>query len=383
MPPLRILVVLEYFPPHIGGVESLFAQVTTALARAGHRVTVITLKVPGTSAYETRDGIEIMRIRTPEWARRAFFTLLAIPSVVRQARHADLLHAATPNAALATWIGARIARKPAVHTVHEVFADLLPTLPGLHPLRVFLFRTYEWGILRLPFAHYVCDSHFTRERLVRLMHIPPSRASVVYPAVDYTFWERSRHQSRNLHAEFGLDDATFLTLYFGRPGFLKGVEYLIDAAMQMRERLPASRLILLLDRDPPDHYRRLRERITRLGLDDYVIVRDPVPRAALPSYLIGADCVVVPSLSEGFGYAAIEAATLGCPLVVTTGHAVQEVLNGRAVFVPPRDPAALAEAIVSIARTPPAYPAPPRFTIAAHVTAIETIYQRLQPSGRR
>lgn len=374
--PLRILIALEYFPPHIGGVETLFDHVTEALARAGHTVTVVTLRLPGTAAREDRRNVRIVRVRTPRWARRGFFTLLAFPTLLRHAFRADVVHAATPNSALAAWLAATIARRPAVHTVHEVFADVIASLPGLHPLRTRLFQSFESAILQLPFAHYLCDSGFTRDRLVRLKRIPAERTSIVYPAVDYAFWDASCFHSRPLKRELALSEGTFLALYFGRPGFLKGVEYLIDAAAQVRRHLPQSHLVMLLDHDPADQYQRLRERIARLGLTEYITVRDPVRRDDLPTYLLAADCVVVPSLSEGFGYAAVEAATLGCPLVTTTGHAVEEVLAGHADFVPPRDADALAAAIVAVRSHPRYAPAPPRYTIEAHVAGIERAYAR-------
>ncbi len=375
--PLRILIVLEYFPPHIGGVETLFDHLTAALVREGHRVTVITLRVPGTKAREIRHGVEVLRVWTPRWARRGFFTLVSFPLTLTKARRADIVHAATPNSALPAWLAATIARKPVVHTVHEVFADLLSTLPGLHPLRALLFRLFETSVLRLPFARFLCVSEFTRGRLVRLMHIAPERTAVIYPALDYTFWDRTRHRPRDLKGELGLGEDVFLSLYFGRPGFLKGVEYLIDAATWIRERLPSSHLVMLLDHDPPDHYQRLRQRIVQLGLTEYVTVRDPVARDVLPSFLLAADCVIVPSLSEGFGYAAVEAATLGCPVVTTSGHSVQEVIGDSADFVPPRDGVALAEAVVAVARSPHSRAAPKQFTLAAHVAALTDIYTRL------
>ncbi|MDQ2785611.1 MAG: glycosyltransferase family 4 protein [Chloroflexota bacterium] len=376
---MRILIVLEYFPPHIGGVETLFDHVTAALVCEGHQVTVITLRVPGTKRREIRHGVEVLRVWTPRWARRGFFTLVSFPLALQKALHADIVHAATPNAALPAWLSATIARKPVVHTVHEVFADLLSTLPGLHPLRALLFRLFETSVLRLPFAQFLCVSEFTRGRLVRLMHIAPERTAVIYPALEYAFWDRTLHQPRDLKGELGLGGDVFLSLYFGRPGFLKGVEYLIDAAALIRERLPSSHLVLLLDHDPPDQYQRLRQRIVQLGLTEYITVRDPVARDALPSYLLAADCVIVPSLSEGFGYAAVEAATLGCPVVTTSGHSVQEVIGDYADFVPPRDATALAAAVVAVARSPHSRMAPQRFTLAAHVAALTDAYARLAP----
>jgi D-inositol-3-phosphate glycosyltransferase len=244
------------------------------------------------------------------------------------------------------------------------------------------FRLFEWCVYHLSFSHYICDSHFTRDRLVKLMDVRPSRTSVVYPAVDYTFWDPASHRPRNLKAELGLDTRAFVYLYFGRPGVHKGLEYLIDAASQVRERLPSGHLVLILANDPPDQYWRLRRRIARAGLTAHVTVLDPVPREQLPGYLLAADCVVVPSISEGFGYAAVEAATLGCPVISTTGHSVQEVLGDCVDLVPPRDSSALAEAVIALAGRRPAPRVPRRFDVECHIAGVEAVYRRLAPPLR-
>jgi D-inositol-3-phosphate glycosyltransferase len=374
---LRILFVLEYFSPHVGGVETLFDNLTAALARDGHRVTVVTLRLPGTRVREMRNGVRIIRVRTPQRARRYLFTLMSLPVVLRHAVRADIIQTTTYNAAIPAWLAATIARKPVVVTVHEVFADQWNNLIGLHPVAGYGFRAFEWAVLHLPFTHYICDSAFTRGRLQRFMGVTPARSSAVYPAIDYAFWDVARHTPRDVKGEHRLDAGRFLYLYFGRPGISKGIEYLIEAAARVRDRLPQSHLLMILADDPRDQYARIRQRIAQLGLADHITVRDPVLRADLPGYLLGADCVVVPSVSEGFGYSAIEAATLGCRVIATSGHSVEEVVAAHVTLVPPRDPEALAAAIIGAAAARPTTAAPRRFDMATHVAQVEAIFGRI------
>ena len=142
--------------------------------------------------------------------------------------------------------------------------------------------------------------------------------------------------------------------------------------------MPDSRLVMLLSKEPVTRRKHVLERIERAGLQDHVIVMPSQPGAELPSYLLAADCVVVPSISEGFGYSAVEAATIGCHVVATTGHAVEEVLAGHATFVPPCDAQALADAIVAVGSgLPKPPPVPMRFTAAAHVDVLEKVYERV------
>src|SRR4051794_38391456 len=99
----RILFVLEHFPPYIGGVETLFGQLTHALAKQGHTVCVVTLHLRGTPAREVVNGVEIIRVRAPRPGGRYLFSLLALPEVLRRARTADLIHTTTYTAVLPAW----------------------------------------------------------------------------------------------------------------------------------------------------------------------------------------------------------------------------------------------------------------------------------------
>jgi D-inositol-3-phosphate glycosyltransferase len=354
----RFLFVLEYFPPHIGGVEVLFGELAAELVHRGHTVEVITSADPGDPPHEVRDGVSVRRIKAPAFARRYLFMLLAIPYAIRAARRADLVHTTTYNAAIPAWIAARLARKPVVLTAHEVFGSQWHSMPGMNPILGALYRLFESFVLRLGWAHVIAPSDFTRRRLP-----DPSRATTVYNAVDHAFWDPSRHQAREL-------PGAFTYLYFGRPGVSKGVEYLIDAAEIVRRERPDSRLVMILSREPERQYARMVRRLARLG--DHVLLVDSVPRDELPSWLLGADAVVVPSLSEGFGYSAVEAASLGCRVIATSGHATEELLGGIATFVPPRDPAALARAILDA--KPASARLEPKFTAVAHAQRVIEIY---------
>lgn len=363
---MRVLFILEFFPPHIGGVEVLFGELASELVRRGYEVEVLTSGDRGDARREVRDGVEIRRIAAPPFARRYLFMLMAVPGAIRAARKADLVHTTTYNAAIPAWIAARLARKPVVITAHEVFGRQWNEMPGMNGLVGYAYRLFEALVLRLGFDHFIAPSEFTRRR------IPSAKATTVLNAIDHELWSPEKHRARDL----GTSPGTFVYLYFGRPGVSKGVEYLVEAAERVRRELPESRLVMILSREPAAQYRRIVRRLAALG--DHVVLVESVPRAELPSYLLAANCVVVPSISEGFGYSAIEAAMLGCPLIATSGHATEELLHDYATFVPPRDVDALAGAIVEMARhAKRVAPLSRRFTAAAHAEGVIDVYRRV------
>ena len=318
--------MLEYFPPHVGGVETLFQCLTESLVAAGWDVTVLTLRVSNSAASEVRNGVRIERIRAPRMGERYLFSLLALPLAIKHASQCDIVHTTTYSAALPAWIVSRFRKKPVVLTVHEVLGRQWLGLTDLPAVSRYVFHWLEKCLLSLPFDHFLSDSHFTNDRLKSVMGISGERASVAYPIVDYEFWNGAIHRGRDLRVELGLPADTRLYLYFGRPGVTKGLRYLLEAVPLIRDRVPNSRLVLLLAKEPQDQYQKALRRIHELGIESDVCLLPSVKRAELPSYLMAADCVVVPSLSEGFGYAAMEAALLGQTVVTTSGHSVEEIL---------------------------------------------------------
>jgi glycosyltransferase involved in cell wall biosynthesis len=373
----HIVFVIEFFYPHVGGLETLFQHLAEGLVQHGYRVTVVTLWLPGTAQEETYNGVRIRRVKTPRFAQRYLFMFFALPTGLREARHADLIHTTTYNAALPSWIVSTIARRPAVITVHEVFAEQWQQLPGLNPLLGYAFRLFEWAILRLPFAHYICDSAFTAQRLHHRVRVQVEKISTVYPAVDYAFWDRAIHQRRTLAEIAPRLSKGPIYLYFGRAGLSKGLYYLIKAARIINQVRPESHAVFVLAHDPRTPYLRALRQIADYGLQGHIVVLDPVPRSELPGFLLGADCVVVPSISEGFGYAAVEAVTLGCPVVATSGHSVEEVVPRGVRFVPPRNPVALAQAILEVMENRPEAHLPDRYDVPRHIAGVESVYTQV------
>lgn len=246
---------------------------------------------------------------------------------------------------------------------------------GMNLLMAWLHRSLEFIIITMPFDHYISVSLYTADRIKRY-GVKKYRISTIYNGIDYDLFDPQKTDGQSVRNKLGIRDE-FIYMYYGRPGISKGLEYLIRAVPLVSEKIPGARLLMILGRMPVDGYKRITVLIRELCLEKSIILLDPVPRDRLPSYIAASDCVVVPSLSEGFGFTAIEACAMHKPVVATNVASLPEVISGTFVLVPPSDPQALAEGIYTVYTRSVIPSAERRFYWSDCIDGYEKIYLRM------
>src|SRR3989338_650345 len=146
---MRILIVIENYLPHIGGVKNVFRNLSEGLVKKGHEVDLITHQLKGAKRFEVINGVNVHRI--PCFGSRYLFSFLSIPKVVKMARKADIIHTTTFNGAFPSWLASKITGKPCVITVHEVWITLWQKLGGMNFFSAGLHEIFERLIYTLHF----------------------------------------------------------------------------------------------------------------------------------------------------------------------------------------------------------------------------------------
>lgn len=372
---MNVLFVIENYLPHIGGVEAVFRNLAEGLVKKGHSATIITHRLKGTAAEETINGVKVKRVSCLD--SRSLFTFLAIPAAVAAARKADIVHTTTFNGFFPAWIAAKIRRKPLVATVHEVWLGKWVEYGGMSWLTAPFYELFErLFIYALPFVdRYIAVSDSTRQQL---LNIGKKNSDTIYNGVDYSHFSPKKHSGAAIRKKYGLEKS-YLLLVYGRPGPSKGIEYAIKAMKEISERVPEARMLLILSTDKQYRrkYAQLQQLIRKLKLGGRIINAQTVPHSELPKYIKAADCVIVPSLSEGFGYTAAEAAAMGKPIIASNTTSLPEVVSGKHILVKPKDSYEIASAVESMHKGRCHVTKLRKFTIDENVTNYLKVYEQL------
>lgn len=345
---MKILLVYEYYAPHVGGGEIALQQLAEGLVVLGHQVNLVTSRLPGTAVSETMRGVQVHRVKVPRWAARYWFIVCSFKSTFALAKTADVIHTFTYTAVLPAWLAAWLRHKPTVLTVHEYWGELWQQFSGLNPVSAWLHRLFERALFVFKFDRTVAVSNFTRERLLTL-GLSPDTTRVIHQGIDQSVFHPIDQQlTERLRQDMQVAPNTFVYLFFGRPGLSKGVEYLLHAVPTITRQLPNSQLWLILGAEPADQYARCLQLIKQLGIQYQVQVIASVPRTDLPTYIAAAQAVVVPSLSEGFGFSVAESCATGTPLVATRAGSIPEVISGQFVLIEPGSVTAIAQGVLAI-----------------------------------
>lgn len=117
-------------------------------------------------------------------------------------------------------------------------------------------------------------------------------------------------------------------IYIGRLDIeIKGLDILISAAAVCRKLLRENRCkINLYGPDEDGCYERISKMILQNGVEDIVTLNGPVIGEKKKEKLLGADCFIQCSRSEGMSMGILEALAAGLPCVLTKGTGISDIV---------------------------------------------------------
>jgi glycosyltransferase involved in cell wall biosynthesis len=318
-----------------GGLERMVIDLVKAQHRQGEKVQVVCLFERGSLAGE----LDVLGIPVHACGKKTGFDLRAV-ACARQliAEHyTEVLH--THNAVAhyqAVLASAGMGIRQVVNTRHGMGGA---NRKGGR--REWLFRR---ALKATDAVVAVCEA--ARRDAVR-RGVAPARKTCVVPngIVVEGFDVASDAMHERLTNLLKIPDATRIIGTVGRLNWAKDQASLIRAFRLVRQKRPDTALVLIGDGE-------LRETLRACAYDEGVAgcVHFLGDRDDVRELLQGLDLFVLPSITEGYSMALLEACATGLPIVATDVGGNAEIVSDGATgrIVPACDPPALAEAMLGL-----------------------------------
>lgn len=175
------------------------------------------------------------------------------------------------------------------------------------------------------------------------------RSEVVRNAVNTERFLGQKFDPHILRAELGIPIDSPVVGSVGRLVPQKGYTYFIEAAQQVLASIPSSHFVLVGEGRAEQ---ALRRQVNELGLSERILFTGP--RSDVETLLALMDVFVSSSLWEGLPTVVLESMASGTPVVATNVSGNAELIRDRetGLLVPPANPIALANAIISMLQEP-------------------------------
>ena len=350
---VEILHVIPWLAPRYGGPVTFVPQAAHALAERGHHVEIVTTNADG------RDVLDVPTGRTVDWAgasavfhvlnqpRRYVTSWSMLADLLDRASDFDLLHIHYLYRfhGLAAAYAARSRKIPYVLQAH---GSLDPWHRGNKRRAKDLYHAViEDPIIRGAGA-MLCTSR--REELA-IRALGYSVPTCVIPIGISSEELRAPGTPDFDDANSRSVDAQLVT-FLGRISAKKGVALLVEFIRGTAAVFPRAHLVIA-GPDEEGIAHDLLPVIRDAGLADRISFPGALGGPRKRSLLQQSACFVLPSADESFGIAVAEAMAVGCPVVVSSEVAIEDVVRSSgAGMVVDRDPIAIAAAVAEILNNP-------------------------------
>lgn len=356
---MRILEIVSGVTACGATVHTL--QIAKELHRRGNALTL--MSKPGAWVLQQARQAGVPALESP-LKRLPLRDLKAAARFVRENQIQVMLAHMSGANNFAVWLS-RLAKVPAVlrahaHTIH-----------------------FHWRMA----DHIIAVSEQTRQYHIRRNWVSPARISTVHGFVDPARLSVPDKGARQeVRSELGLSSSDFVVGVVGNIIPRKGQIYLVRALPQVVARYPQVRVLLVGVVHPPRYGEQVRREVHHLGVEAHVQWLGE--RKDVPRLLQAIDVYALPTLNDMLPMAMLEAMWAQLPVLATAVGGIPEAITDgvEGWLVPPKDPDALAHALIEMIENPDerarrAQNAHQRvcesFTVESQVAKIEAILEQV------
>ncbi|MEN0643145.1 1,4-alpha-glucan branching protein domain-containing protein [Alkalicoccobacillus gibsonii] len=314
--PSVLLLTWEYPPITAGGLSIHVSNLAAALAKKDVIVHVVTSYVNGLPSYEKVEGVHVHRVQSlqphapsfHDWIGGLNFAMVKAGEELAKRHHIDLIHAHDWLVSVAAIGLKQKLQIPIIATIH---ATEQGRMKGKLNQRQVLIKAKEERLMHEAKRIIVCSESMKHE-LNSQYRVVKSKLSIIPNASRFSEKVGSRACSPTVNL-----------FSFGRLVPEKGFQFLLEAMQLLKKR--GYDIQLQLAGEGP-YYDRLSQLTESLKLTKHVSFKGFLQATECLAQLEEADIVVVPSLYEPFGLSALEAMSVGKPVIASSVGGLKELI---------------------------------------------------------
>lgn len=353
---MKIALVASKFPPTVGGGETIVYNQAKELGKRNHRVTVITSKLAVTDMNYKSD--KFFKIRTVE----GFEDLCSGSGNFRKVCESlhdilyrgdfDIIHV---HNFLPMFIVSQFSSKLSAKIVFTYHNTPNP------PKRITgYFKYYELDeefakniINRNSYDLLLAGSKFYYDWALKL-GVNPKKLHLTYFGVDtFKFKPKLAHNKTILRRKLGLPEDKFVITFPSRAIKRKGVMEIVQALSLLKKTGFCPILYMPAFHKPfnSNFAKRVHQNVKRLDLCEQIYIPNVnISYEQMPNVYAASDLIVIPSHYEGLGLVALEAMSVGIPIIGTNVSGINEILKDKynGILIKPKNAFRLAKAIIDL-----------------------------------
>lgn len=329
---MKICFVTDSYPPNIGGAELAIQKIAEGVYNNGHEVILITTKAKNSINFRSIiPNAQIVRIPIPGFMQRFWFLIFSFPVILVKGKKSDILHGTSYGAVLQTYIAAFLLGKPAVVTIHE-FMGSKWKLFSSNIISAYFYHIVEMIFAHLNFDRFISVSEYSKKTLIDA-GVQREKIVVIYNG-ESDFECLSRKTINEIKKDLNIPESCFVFTALGRTGLTKGFEFLVEALPLVLERITNSVFILILSPGDKKIWNKIRKKLKLINSNRLHFYQS-LERNRMLEILDVSDAVIIPSLSEGFGFTTLESCMLGKIVIASNVGAIPEVIYGKHLLIKP------------------------------------------------
>lgn len=252
----------------------------------------------------------------------------------------DIVHTHTAKAGVLARLAAYFARVPVI--IHTPHGHNFYGYFGICMSKIII--AVERFVARFT-DRIIVFTELEKKDFIRFRVADTEKVSLIYQGLELERYTQVNIDKVKSKKAFGIAVDEDVIGMIGRLEPIKGPGYFVEAAEEVAKKFTKTKFIVVGE---GGLRQRLENQVEGMGLKDRFIFTGW--REDIPEILSIMDILVLPSLNEAVGIVLIEAQVLGVPVVATNVGGIPEIvidgMNG--ILIPPRDPQALAQAVVKL-----------------------------------